>query len=350
MASQYTFDDEYYVIKAQGGDHEALEQLFKKYHHLAYYIALKLCHCDADAEDIVQESFIEIERSIAKLQEPKYFKAWLNKVIFSKSTKLFRKNRDVNLSEDESLMMRHQKEERRYLLPEEKMKHQSDREVLLHFVRCLPDKLSSCLYLMYFEQMSVKEIAFALDIPEGTVKSRVSNAKAELKSMITSYEQREQVKLNFRCTSLEGALALVLMKEYETVCASMLAPVHFGGFRELMKKIPTSAALYGGMALLSATMLVGTGVLMDRIFHPGMDAMSSREIHTFEPVEFRGRTITTARAAYTALVNTAHCAYEIEHLDAHTRQEMKNVYRSLKKTGGVYYGLLDQRNYAEMLE
>ena len=45
---------------------------------------------------------IEIEHSIAKINESKYFKAWLNKVILSKSTKLFRKNKDVNLSEDES--------------------------------------------------------------------------------------------------------------------------------------------------------------------------------------------------------------------------------------------------------
>ena len=48
-------EDEYYVKEAQNGNQEALEYLFKKYHNLAFYIALKICHCDADAEDIVQE-------------------------------------------------------------------------------------------------------------------------------------------------------------------------------------------------------------------------------------------------------------------------------------------------------
>ena len=53
-------EDEYYVKEAQNGNQEALEYLFKKYHNLAFYIALKICHCDADAEDIVQETFLRL--------------------------------------------------------------------------------------------------------------------------------------------------------------------------------------------------------------------------------------------------------------------------------------------------
>ncbi len=350
MMKQTTFDDEYYVVRAQKGDREALEQLFKKYHNLAFYIALKLCHCDADAEDIVQESFIEIERSISNIHEPKYFKAWLNRVIFSKSTKLFRRNKDVNLSDDAYIKMKQNKEDRLYLLPEEQMKFQNDREVLLHFLQCLPDKLRSCLYMMYFEQMSVKEIAYALDIPEGTVKSRVSNAKAELKTMIVNYEKREHVKLDFHCVTLEGALAVVLMHEYEQVCGSALTTaIHFEGANRVLKRIPKSVSLLGGVCVLSSV-LVGGGILTEYHNQQDHDTVALQSYHTFEPITFQGETLYTAREAYETLVNTAHCSYEIEQLDERMQDELKQVYVSLKKNGGVYYGLLYQRQYAEMFE
>ncbi len=346
------FDEEYYVRKAQAGDRDALAQLFRQYHNLAFYIALRLCHCDADAEDIVQESFIELERSIANLQEPKYFKAWLNRVIFSKSTKLFRQNRDVNLNQDESMRMKQKREERRYLLPDADMKFQNDREVLLHFLQCLPHKLSSCLYMMYFEQMSVKEIAFALNIPEGTVKSRVSNAKAELKSMIVSYEQREQTKLDFRCGSLEGALALVLAHDFEKLCGAFLVKgMRLGSYRELIQKLPRNVVVFGSACMLSVSVL-GTGVFwMRNQFADGRSETLAQQIrYEFTPVAFQGELLMNAREAYIALVNTAHCMVEIEQLDEHTKQELKTVYQALKKNGGVYYGLLYHRAYAEAFE
>ncbi len=65
---------------------------------------------------------------------------------------------------------------------------------------------------------------------------------------------------------------------------------------------------------------------------------------------FRGEIITTAREAYKALVTTAHCHVEIEPLDEGLQNEMKNVYRSLKKTGGIYYEILVNRHYADMFE
>ncbi len=254
-------EDEYYVKEAQNGNQEALEYLFKKYHNLAFYIALKICHCDADAEDIVQESFIEIHRSIHKLKEPKFFKAWLNKVVFSKSTKLFRKNRDISLSDDDYLMMTQNQEERRYLLPMEEMNFNSDREVLLHFL----DQLRVSLYLMYFEQMSVKEISFVLEIPEGTVKSRISTAKTELKTMIRRYERDENVKLDFHAHSLEAALTVAFLHEFGQVCPLGIAGTAFhSGYKSL-------SIHPAGLAALTVCILTGGifayGALTQSITH-----------------------------------------------------------------------------------
>lgn len=342
------FADEYYVKQAQNGDQDALEYLFKKYHNLAFYIALKICHCDADAEDIVQESFIEIHRSIHKLKEPKFFKAWLNKVVFSKSTKLFRQNKDITLSDQDYLMMSQSKEDRRYLLPMEEMKFKTDREVLLHFLDQLPDKLRVSLYLMYFEQMSVKEIAFILDIPEGTVKSRVSTAKSELKTMISSYEHDENIKLDFHAHSLEAALGAAFLSEFHRAFPQSIS------FHHAYKSFPIHPAV---LALLTACAVGGGIFAYDALSHPNSsttheetELITNQALHTFDPVMFQGETISTAREAYESLVTTAHCHIEIKELDEDVQNEMKNVYRSLKKTGGIYYEILAHRHYADMFE
>ena len=338
--------DEYYVKKAQSGDAYALEKLFEKYHNLAYYIALKICHCDADAEDIVQESFIEIERSIHKLNEPKYFKAWLNRIIFSKSTRLFRKNKDVNMRPYDDTALSQITEERRYLLPKQESKFQSDREVMLSFVDQLPDKLRVTLYLMYFEELSVKEIAMILQIPDGTVKSRISSAKTELRTMIRSYEDKEGVKLDFRAHALESVLAGVFLKEY----AAVMKANHVSWISKLvprkLQSIPpiTYAAFVCSVVVLGAT---SYAIVNSFPFSDNVSTTSIQQYTTFPIIEFQGRKLTNAKEAYEALVNIAHCSIELEDLDDELLQEMKKVYMAIKYNDGVYYDLLLQKGYAD---
>lgn len=341
--------DEYYVKKAQNGDAYALEKLFEKYHNLAYYIALKICHCDADAEDIVQESFIEIERSIHKLNEPKYFKAWLNRIIFSKSTRLFRKNKDVNMRPYDDASLSSITEERRYLLPKQESKFQSDREVMLSFVDQLPDKLRVTLYLMYFEELSVKEIAMILQIPDGTVKSRISSAKTELRTMIRSYEDKEGVKLDFRAHALESVLAGVFLKEY----AAVMKANHVTWISKLIpKKLQSIPPVTYAVFVCSAVVLGATSYVIVNSF-PFSDNVSTTSVQqytTFPIIEFQGRKLTNAKEAYEALVNIAHCSIELEDLDDELLQEMKKVYMAIKHNDGVYYDLLLQKGYADNFE
>lgn len=346
-------EDEYYVKKAQEGDGSALEFLFQKYHNLAFYIALRICHCDADAEDIVQESFIEIERSIQNLQEPKYFKAWLNKVVFSKSTKLFRKNKDVLMSDADYAAAAQNQEERRYLLPQENMNFQSDRGVLFSLIDQLPEKLRITLDMMFFQQLSVKEIALALDIPEGTVKSRISTAKAELKVLISQYEKKEDVKLDFQVSALEAAFAFVLGNDIVKEAAAVDTKSFYQRFKHFFHSVPPMTVAM----ILACSVSVGAfacGILeyMNIDNHENGDdpTVTDTFYHTFKPIVFQGNTLTTAREAYEALVFHAHCYVEVQALQPAQQEELKQLYLALKDNGGVYYDLLKQRQFALVFE
>lgn len=344
-------EDEYYVKKAQEGDSDALAFLFQKYHNLAFYIALKLCHCDADAEDIVQESFIEISRSIHNLQEPKYFKAWLNKVIFSKSTKLFRKNKDMLMSDHDVLVLAQNQEERRYLLPKENMKFESDREVLLRLIDQLPMKLKVTLDLMFFQQLSVKEIALALDIPEGTVKSRISTAKSQLKVLIAEYERKENVKLDFQASGLEAALVLALGSGAVSSNALPASTGFFSKIRYFFRTIPpTSLAMILAGSIAAASFSYALIGLATTDHNQGDYETADVQYHSFNPIAFQGRTLFNAREAYEALVSNAHCYVEAKELDFELKNELQLIYTALKNNGGLYYDLLKLRKFETVFE
>lgn len=349
-------EDECYVIKAQQGDQDALAFLMKKYHNLAHYIALKICHCDADAEDIVQESFIEVERSICNLNEPKYFKAWLNKIIFSKSTKLFRKNKDIVMSDQDAISLTQSKENRRYLLPKEESNFQNDRELLLHLIDGLPEKLRTTLYLMYFEELSVKEISIILDIPEGTVKSRVSSAKMQLREKIEAYENKERVKLDFHATSLEVLLASVFLEEFQLYSTAAVSISSTSFLTKLLKSVPPTTLTMITLGVISTSSLVYAGYQAYKDHHQ-TSALEQQPImksvvnpHTFTPIIFQGETLSNAKEAHNAITSVAHCQEEIVQLDKETQEEIKQVYLVLKSNGGAYYELLYHRGYAEIFE
>lgn len=349
-------EDEFYVIKAQQGDVDALTFLMKKYHNLAHYIALKICHCDADADDIVQESFVEVEQSISALKEPRYFKAWLNKIIFSKSTKLFRQNKDVNMSDKDVNNVQRIKEQRRYLLPENEHKFQSDRELLLHFMNELPDKLRTTLYLMYFEQLSVKEIAMCLEIPEGTVKSRVSSAKQQLKEKIEAYEQKEQVKLDFHSVSLEAAIASAIMSEFQLLNNFTVTVSATSLLSKLIKGVPPTTLAIISLGVISTSSLAYVGYqAYQNLQKPS--SMENQSLvapvakgHAFPSITFQGNILSNAKDAHTAITSLAHCQEEILQLDKETQEEIRKVYLALKSNGGAYYELLYYRGYAKIFE
>ena len=69
------------IEAVKNNENGAFEQLYDEFHKLAYFFAYKLCRNEADAKDAVQETFIEVYRSIHTLKENSYFKAWLYKIV-----------------------------------------------------------------------------------------------------------------------------------------------------------------------------------------------------------------------------------------------------------------------------
>ena len=147
------------------------EILVDKYKNPLYAAAFSACGNPQDAEDAVQESFIRYHSSKKEFENEEHIKAWLLRVAINQardmSRSFFRKN---------SAALEDYMETLEFQSPEDRG--------LFETVMGLPEKYRVVLHLYYFEDYSVKETAALLSVTEGSVKTRLSRARAMLKEIL----------------------------------------------------------------------------------------------------------------------------------------------------------------------
>lgn len=169
--------DELEIIKlCQKGDVNAFNQLFKMYGSMAKNVAYLISGNNNLADDIVQESFIQCFNDIKRLKKPDKFKSWFYRIVVRNSWKLLNKEKKVafcELNEKNSLMSEDNELCNEFLAKE-------DRLAVLCSLEKLSFPLKTTVILYYFNQLSVKEISKTLHCMQGTVKSRLHNARRVL--------------------------------------------------------------------------------------------------------------------------------------------------------------------------
>jgi RNA polymerase sigma-70 factor (ECF subfamily) len=166
-------EDQLLVMDAQDGDVEAMDKLVSRWQKRLWQHTFRLTSDRQAAWDITQQSWLGIIKGLRKLNDPANFKAWAYKIATNKSIDWIKKDKAVkNISIEE--IQNHQHKEKKDVGVKELLEK-------------LDIRKRAVLYLYYFEQLSVSEISTALKIPNGTVKSRLANAREELKELWQQY-------------------------------------------------------------------------------------------------------------------------------------------------------------------
>lgn len=184
MAGKAASDREsWWVLQAQSGSHEALDELFKRVQEPLFRYIVSLVRDQHLAEDILQEVFIRIYRKLRWLREPEAFRAWTYQIASREAFRyLNRERRWSDQIRDEATLT---------ALPAGEHDGEFPREIIEKLPQ-LVDQLSpasrAVVVLFYLHEMSLVETAAVLDIPVGTVKSRLAYGLASLRR---SFERRE---------------------------------------------------------------------------------------------------------------------------------------------------------------
>lgn len=175
--------DSKYVIQLQEGDTSVFEYIFDFYRNSIYYFAITYVRNKADAEEVVQNTFIIVFKQINSLRNPDSFHSWIHKIAFRSAMRVIEKNKSRNivaLEEDFGL----ENIEEKQASPSEILDRNEISTVVGKEMENLSPKLLAVAQLKYFDDLTVYEIADILDIPVGTVKSRLMKVREKLQPIL----------------------------------------------------------------------------------------------------------------------------------------------------------------------
>lgn len=176
--------DEQLVTAYRAGRVEAYEGLVRRYRPELFHFLIRFAGNRAAAEDLFQETFLQVHLSIDTFDTSKRFKPWLFTIGANKARDYLRKNKRQRTMPLSAMVDRHSDDGPAFIdlmeadlpLPDESVLEGETAELVKDVVESLPDHLREVLLLAYFNQFAYKQIAEMLDIPLGTVKSRLHAA------------------------------------------------------------------------------------------------------------------------------------------------------------------------------
>ena len=160
------------LILAQKGDKEAFGRLIEGIKLKLYKTAMSILKNDDDACDAIQETLISAYKNLNSLKNNNYFSTWIIRILINKCYDIIKKNKKV-VSINEKLS----KQVDTYY---EIYSEQSELEAILNLIE---EDLRMVVVLYYYDELSIKEISEMINIPEGTVKSRLSRARDKIARM-----------------------------------------------------------------------------------------------------------------------------------------------------------------------
>ena len=165
------------------GDEDAIEALVREHEAGVFRLALSILDDPAEAHEVTQETFLSALRALPGYQEQKSFKAWLYTIALNQSRSHLRKRKIIERLR-QTLTSIFRVETQRQVSPEEAAVQNEREAALWRSINQLDERHRIVLVLRYFHELSIAEISEILSINEGTIHSRLHNAREKLKDSL----------------------------------------------------------------------------------------------------------------------------------------------------------------------
>jgi len=176
------------VKRAKEGDVNEIGNIIQENVQAMYRVAFGILKNEDEIYDAISNTTIIVFEKIASLKKEEFFKTWLTRILINECYKIYNQNQKVIYLENcapKSL-------DNLQYTEKDRLEEQDARDLLNN----LSKDLKETVMLYYFEDFSVKEVAEILNIPEGTVKSRLSKARKDLEKILIKNEEAERRNLN----------------------------------------------------------------------------------------------------------------------------------------------------------
>ncbi|HWF90787.1 MAG TPA: sigma-70 family RNA polymerase sigma factor [Terriglobales bacterium] len=181
------------VRRCVAGDAAAWEDIVQRYHRRIYNICYRFCGSSDDAQDLTQEVFIKMYRTLNSYDAARgAFMTWVTTVTRNLLVDHFRKGKHDRLtdsidsvsSEHEDAMPLSEQIEDQGPKPDARVQSRETRDTVHLALQKLSPELREAVILRDLQDMDYREIATTLNVPEGTVKSRINRGRVELARLL----------------------------------------------------------------------------------------------------------------------------------------------------------------------
>ncbi len=216
------------IYRAQSGDEGAFADLMRSYHAFVYAIVVGVVDNSHDAEEVVQDAFLNAYQGLRQLEDTTKFKSWLAEITRNCARQWLRKQRGETVSLDEVSEEMLQTADS----PDERLTRQEQRELIRRTMETLPQKDRDIARAFYLEGASYDELTSTHGLSYSAIASRLSRAKRQLSK-----------RLQYLLTGIFVSPAMTLKKLYS------------GGLTVM--KVGTVPKIKVGAAALIAVIFIG---------------------------------------------------------------------------------------------
>ena len=243
-------------------DNQELEKIYSEGYAPVYWTAMKLLKNEADSEDVVQETFIALIESYDTIKDKDKIIPWLKKIAANKCLNRLTRTKTDAVEDEFFDDVEAMPED---FLPDTIVESEESRKVVMDIIdNALSDDMRRTLVLYYFDEMTTKEIAEALEIPQGTVLWRLNYAKKKIKKEVEKYEKEKDTKL-FGMAALPF-LSKLFIAEAANVPVKPIPP----SLLDLAASTVKNAASETGKVIAAEAAKKGTGAAVGKIVAIGV--------------------------------------------------------------------------------
>jgi RNA polymerase sigma-70 factor (ECF subfamily) len=186
---------EFALVKAaQAGDASALKELVRKYEETVYGFSFKVCRNEEDAEDTLQEAFLNILKSLKSFNYKSSFSTWIYRIVANSCMMKFRKEKRQRWESFEELDHPEERIQDSYTrwpdTPAEALLNTELKEQMDLAITELPPTYRLAFVLKDLEGLKIQQVAKALDISVPAAKQRIRRARLFLRDKLESYMEK----------------------------------------------------------------------------------------------------------------------------------------------------------------
>lgn len=159
-------------------DLEAFNEIYNFYKDYLYFFTFTYVKNSTDAEEIVQETFIKVIKKIHTLEKPEAFHAWLYRICYTNVMLHYRKRKKYFQLDEENDFEEIEDEK---INTEDVVTKNAIYTEVEQSIDQLDSKFKSIAQLYYFDELKLKEISEVLNVPVGTIKSRLNKIRSDIK-------------------------------------------------------------------------------------------------------------------------------------------------------------------------